>query len=548
MTPPPDPQTLPPPPPQPRPLRLWMVLAIPLLVLAVMGKSCAYGFVDYDDHDLINNPHMAGTTWGDIAAFWGKPYEGQSYYKPMSHTLWGLLALISQQVPTGRPGELLNPHLFHAANIVIHAMAALMVLLILFRLVGDPLAAFFGAALFALHPIQVEAVAWCTGLPCSVSALFMLASLWLYLRYADAGQPRDKIKLYALATLAFLAAVLSKPTATVQPVLVGVVAFWLLRRPLLRIIKEMTPWLLMALPLMLLTKSLEPDSMLSFVPALWQRVLIMGDTLTFYVSKVFVPSGLSIDYGRTPEFVLGQGWIYATGLAPFLLALLLWRKYSNPWIWAGLGIFVVGLGPVLGLVPFGHQEISTTADRYLYPSMLGPALLAARGLKDRRRPALLATASAVLLLLALLSLFQTHTWSSSNRLLNNALEVNPNSSLAHVNFGVLLARRNKDKAAMTHLRRAVELRPHDVKAHYNLALLYARNGRMQQAAASYEAALKLSPAKLNARKNLAMLLLRMGQTDQAIVHYRAALKIRPADPTLHNNLGVALEHKGNVAG
>jgi len=521
-----------------------MVVAIPLLVLATMGKSCAYSFVDYDDHDLINNPHMASTTWGDIAAFWGKPYEGQSYYKPMSHTLWGLLAKVSQIFPPDGPGELLNPHLFHAANIIIHSLAALMVLLILMRLAGDPLAAFFGAALFAVHPIQVEAVAWCTGLPCNVSGLFMFVSLWLYLKYADAEQRRDRMRLYILATLAFLAGVLSKPTATVQPVFVGVIAFYLLRRPLLQVVKEMAPWLLLAAPLMFITKSLEPDSMLAFVPALWQRVLIMGDTLTFYVSKLLLPAELGIDYGRTPQYVLDQVWIYATGLAPFLLALLLWRKYSSPWIWASLGVFVVGLGPVLGLVPFGHQEISTVADRYLYPSMLGPALLVAGVLRVRRRSGFILGPALVLALLAMLAFLQTYSWRDSEAVLTHALRVNPKSSLAHVNFGVLLAKQNKDREAAAHLKRAVQLRPHDVKAHFNLGLLYARNGRLLQAAASYQAALELNPSKVVAHKNLALVLMRMGRASEAITHYRAAIKLKPGDPVLHNNLGVALERAG----
>ena len=535
-----------------RSLRLrWVALALTLLILAVMGKACSYGFVDYDDHALINNPHMAATTWSEIPGFWGKPYQGQTYYKPMSHTLWAALALVSANFPTGRPGELLNPHIFHAANIVLHVIAALVVFLILVRLVRDRWAALMGAALFAVHPLQVEAVVWASGMPCSVSGLFMLVALWLYTLYATqpmgqggrerAAGRRTAALYYTLATLAFLAAIFSKPTATVLPVLGGIIGYWLLRRPLWQVVKEMAPWLLMALPLMILTKSLEPDTMLGFVTPLWQRPLIMGDALSFYIYKLFIPANLGIDYGRTPQHVLQQGWVYVTGLAPLGLALLLLFKYSKGWLWAALGIFVVALAPVLGLVPFGHQEISTVADRYLYPSMLGPALAAAWVFaRHRRRRAVMVTSVLVLALLCCLSLFQTHNWRHSSSLLNHTLSVNPNSSLGHVNLGAMLARRGEDAEAIQHLSRAIEISPRDVKAHYNLGLLFSRQGKVPRAIRSYQAALRIRPSKFSANRNLALLLLQQGQTDLAITHFERALAVRPGDPVTHNNLGNAL--------
>ena len=242
-----------------------------------------------------------------------------------------------------------DPRLFHSLNLLLHLLSVLIVwrILELFLRLRRPTgtetavdgtslplewAACGGALLFAIHPIQVEPVAWATGFKDVLFGLLSLVAVWHYLRYVDArmqpgtGRPSRARLHYGLATGAFVLALLAKPTAVVLPLIVWLLAAWGWRRSWREQIAGLSVWVIIAVAWGLLTRWVQPGTSLAFEPPLWARPLIAGDAVLFYLYKLVLPLRFGPDYGRTPQVVLEHGWLFLTGLAPFALAGWLWLK------------------------------------------------------------------------------------------------------------------------------------------------------------------------------------------------------------------------------
>ena len=340
-------------------------------------------------------------------------------------------------------------------------------------------------------------------------------------------------------------------------------------------------WVILAVPFIILAKWVQPDSSVRFVTPLWARPLLAGDALTFYLYKLILPVGLGPDYGRPPEWVLQQSWVYLIWIFPCALAgMIWWLRDRQPWLLASAGIFVIGVLPVLGLVPFSFQYISTVADRYLYLSMLGPALALAWLLAQRRGRMGAMICGLGLGLLGIASALQARVWHDNESLWRHALTVTHGSSPihynlasalhkrgqleeaaehyrraleidftstdAHNNLGIILARQGKLKEASEHYRRALEIDPADVFAHYNLGNLLARQGELKEAAELYRRALEKDPDYADAHYNLGSLLAWRGELEEAAKHYRRVLEINSADAEAHSDLAKILDRQGNA--
>ena len=254
----------------------------PGLLAAVLALLCFrqvgfHDFVVYDDSiHVYANPHLKKTPLSNIPKFWQAPYEG--LYIPVTYTVWaGIAGATSRDTTSGTEH---NPYAFHLANLLVHLLSVLVVAALLRRLVRHDWAAFGGALLFALHPLQVEPVAWVSGLKTVLGGFFLLAAAWQYVCYAGAPVGGSKRRLhYALATAAFVLAMLAAPGAVVAPLVAGIIACTLLGRPVRQTAKELLPWLLVAIPVVIVTKMSQPDLEPAFIPALWQRPLIAGDAV-----------------------------------------------------------------------------------------------------------------------------------------------------------------------------------------------------------------------------------------------------------------------------
>lgn len=520
------------------PLRLALLLAG--LVLVVFLPVCGFEFVNYDDgFNIYNNWRVTQFSWSNLFRFWQAPYE--KLYIPLTYTLWSVLDVVADGLGGGQCSAL-DPTVFHTANLVLHLGCSLAVLAILRRLVINSWAAWAGALLFAVHPVQVEAVAWVTGLKDVFSAFWALLAIWQYLLYCSCPQDGRHARRawihYGVLGFCFGLAILAKPGVVIVPLLLLVIGRLWLGRGWRLLALEIIPLVLMTVPVIIMTKGAQPDSGQAWQPELWQRFLVAGDALSYYFYKVVAPARLAPDYGRTPRFVLGHGWVYFTFLLPVVALALRCRFRRAGGCLVAADIFAVSLLPVLGLVSFDFQNISTVADRYLYLAMLGPGLAIAWALaRWRTWQAWLIFVVAVALLIGKTVVQEGH-WRNSARLTAHALTVNPQSWVMNNNHGLAMVQAEEYGQAVVSFERAVDANPGYAEAYNNLGALYRQLGQNSDAEDNFHKALELNPKNAKAAFSLARLHRLRHQPMQAIAYYRQAIAAKPDFIEAYNNLGL----------
>ncbi|NTV15399.1 MAG: tetratricopeptide repeat protein [Desulfobulbaceae bacterium] len=515
----------------------------PLLVVLVMssgilGAVCGHDFIAYDDEiNIYGNRFVTNFTFVNFLHFWSGLY--QNLYIPLTYNFWLVIAKVANFFPASAANTL-NPFPFHAANLLFHLGCTSLVYLIVQALVDDEWGAAAGAMLFAVHPVQVEAVSWATGLKDVLSGFWALLAVWQYVLYTRVSSDQRKRYLhYTVASAAFICAILSKPSALALPLAVALLGFLLMSRSPKLLAKELAPWMLVAIPVLLITKFAQPVSGQNFSPTGWQRLLVAGDAWTFYLTKCLWPWHLGADYGRTPQQVLGQGWwMWLSGVLPYLfLPLFYWR--GNSYCRAALGISLAMLLPVSGFVSFDFQEYSTVADRYFYLAMLGPAVIWGWLVGSYRswKPLLVAVV-IVLGLCSLRSLVQVRHWQNGSTFYRNALAVNPHSWLAANNLGVISLDRKELPEAARLFEQALAAKPDYAVALNNLGAVHGLQGHLLSAQELFARALGLNPSYADAAANLGDIYLRRGELVRAREYYRRALEIKPDFADVHNALGV----------
>ena len=538
-----------------------LILVLILASLLAYGQTINFHFLGWDDDvNVYNNSYYQPVTLPNTLQFWHQRYNDT--YRPVPHTVWAALAANAQlpeprSIPASQPSSL-DPRVFHAANLALHILNGLLVYAILCALIKKDWAAALGAGLFALHPVQVEAVAWITGINDLLHAFFSLGALWLYLRYALLAQGRTSVErdtphalyaLYGAALVCFVLALLSKPAAVTVPLVAAILGWHGANRPLKSCFKDLISWGIAALICVWAAQSEAPPDPTVAVPW-WTRPLVAGDALGFYLGKLVWPFSLAPDYGRPPRSVvenLGVVW-----LLPLLVGVVLWRyRRRVPGLTVGALLFVVALLPVLGLLTFRFQFYSTVADRYLYFPMLGICFglawwLAQLQTKASKKAALAAT-SLVLLAFGLGSWSQARHWNDTWALWRHTLRVNTQSWLAHDNLGMAFLHGDQLPRSVSHFEASVKLNPNYHNSRLNLGSAYDRQGRFDDALQQYWRASSLDATDPRPLFNMGVTLSKRGQTSQAIARFRQALSLDPALPDAHYALGLSLNQLGDYA-
>jgi Flp pilus assembly protein TadD len=441
---------------------------------------------------------------------------------------------------------------YHLANILLHATVASVAGLVLYRLAIP--GAYFAAAIFALHPVQAESVAWISEIKNTLSAVFYLGAALAWLRYRREGA----LGAYALALALFVLALCSKTVTATLPAALLVIEWW--RRGSLswrRDVQPLAPFFVLGAAAGLMTVWVERSLVGAEGPAFdftpIERVLIAGRALWFYASKLFWPANLVFIY---PRWSVSQaaGWQYVYPAAAITVIALTWalrRRWRGPL--AGVLYFAGTLFPALGFFNVYPFLFSFVADHFQYLASLGLITLAGGGfawLLQRKgvwkRPATQAICAAVLATLAIVTWRQSHAYIDVETLYRVTLERNPESWMAHNNLAAALIARGEVEEAIAHIAKALAIRPGYAEARNNLGLALARRGRVDEALEQYRKALELQPAYAEAHNNLGVLLARRGQFEDAIAHYQHALQIDPTLAAAHYNLAEALTSRGRT--
>jgi Flp pilus assembly protein TadD len=516
------------------------LIVIILAGAATLGRVAKFDFTSWDDYETVaHNPQLRPPTARSIASFWTEPQ--MDLYVPLTYTVWAIAANGALDPPTGE----LDPRVFHTLNLALHLTAGCITFLLIRDLLNAPVAALIGALLFVVHPLQVESVAWVSGMKDVLFGLLSLTAIWQYVRLV-----RDEVHgslvptgewwgRYLAAIAMLMLAMLAKPTAMVVPAVVIVLDRFVIGRSWKRAIVWTWPWLVLALACAIAAKRFQPaPDATAVAPALWLRPLVAGDALAFYVRKLVAPVVLGLDYGRTPQRIFDTGRAYWTWLIPAGVAIVLVLKRQHVRVVAaGAMVFAIVLSPLLGLVPFDFQGYSTVADHYMYLAMLGPVLAVAWVVAQNQTSRTIAIAAVVLVLLAARSFDQTTYWRNSDTLFARALQVNPTSYASYNSLAAADIDRQQFARAVELSERAIALAPNWFPGHLTYANALIRMGRPDEAIRAYRRVLDLRPEHPPALDNLAALLAERGRLDQAIPLARRAVELDPASVNARLNLG-----------
>jgi hypothetical protein len=486
-----------------------ILLLLAGVTIAVFWRVCQLDFLnDWDDGEHISlNRDLNPVTLGSLAQYWVRPQV--NLYIPVTFSVWAAVAGVARTGAPDDAGVTLNPWLFHGANLVMHVAVVMVVFHLLRRFVAWEWAACLGALLFAVHPMQVEPVAWASGMKDLLSGLMSFACLLLYVRTAQGPTPGGAGKRwagYAGSAALFMLAMLAKPSAAAIPLVAAAIDRLLLRGPWRRVLPMMFAGLALALPVLWVTRGAQPAGALQFVAPLWCRPLVAADAVAFYVGKLLLPVHLLPDYGRSPWWLMHSFQVRWTWAVSALLAAAAWlARRRTPRLSAAFAIFVLAMAPVLGLVPFLYQATSTVADRYAYLAMLGPALALAAVIDRWGSRATVAGAATILAALAIRSYFQVPVWQDEQTLFKHELSLVPYSLVGNTVLGTIAARQGMTTQAVDHALAAAHSVPDSPRKFLEVGRLLASRGRRDEAIDAYRQALRLDPANTQATDALAAL-------------------------------------------
>jgi tetratricopeptide (TPR) repeat protein len=571
----------------------YVYLVLIALTWLVFGQTLWHDFVNLDDHVYVyDNPLITRglTLDGVINAF--------------VHTHarnWHPLTTLSHMLDCQLFGLKAGGH--HFTNVLLHSVSVVLLFFLLKQMTSAFWQSAFVAALFAIHPLHVESVAWVSERKDVLSAVFFMLTLWAYVRYVQARS----IRRYLTVALLLALGLMSKPMLVTVPFVLLLLDYW----PLDRFSRERTRLadggrcphrahsvaflLVEKIPLFALSAlsciatslvQLYSEGAIDQLPFAW-RLNNAAVSYVAYIWQMFWPARLAVFYPHpTDQLPLWQVLLAIAFLISVSLLAIRWRK-ERPYIFTGWFWYVGMLVPVIGLVQAGEQA---RADRYTYLPQIGLYMLIAWGIADMMAPILksnLATrpvavglgpikrgprgvqtdgtqgrgykpffaaiAAVIIITLAWRAFEQTSYWKNSETLWNHALAVTTDNAMAHNNLGYLFLQRGELDSAISHFETALMIRSRNAAAHYNLgealvennlANALARKGLLDEAISHYEKAVKLRPDYGDPYFNLGSVLFQNGRTDEAIAQWQKALATQPNDAGFHTVLGNAFLKKG----
>jgi protein O-mannosyl-transferase len=556
----------------------WALILMGVVILAYQSVWQA-GFMWDDDMIVTSNPCIVGPfglkeIWTtSMARFY--PFVLTTFW--LEHKLWGLAPLP-----------------YHLVNILLQALCGVVLWRVLRNL--EVRGAWLGAALWALHPVQVETVAWISEMKNTESCLFYLLTILFFVKGLKTGNPGNRSDgnwTYALALLCGILATASKSSTLLLPVVLALCSWWVRGRCHWRDLAKVAPFLLITIVAGAITMQIlqrNGGDELHWAQSWPERLITAGNIFWCYLGKLLWPHPLMTLYPSW-EIDAGQWTSYLPIVAVALVLIILWLKrqsWSRPYFFA-FAYYLATLLPVMGLFSMSEFRYSLVEDHLQYLASMGPLALAGAGLTSfsdfaiSRRPWLRsALCAGLLFVLGLLSWRQAWFYQNPNTLwtydlaqnpncwlaysglgvgfaqkgqvdkaiefYQKSLAINPTYTLTHDNLGQALVQKGQTDEAIAQYQEALAIDPNFVTAYYDLGLALLQKGQADGAIEQFQRALKINPNSVTIHYNLGLVLLQTGQVDRAIEQFQMALKIDPNSALAHDNLGAALFHKGQVDG
>ena len=559
-----------------RVLPALFVLSLAAATIMAYRPAWNGGFLWDDDAYITNNELL--TAPNGLRRIW-LSFDSPSQYFPLTYTsfrieraLWGL-----------------NPSGYHWTNIFLHVANALLVWRLLARLKLP--GAWLAAAIFALHPVQVESVAWITERKNVLMGFFFLLTLFAWIAFTDESTRRPW-RFYVLAMILYALALSAKTTACTLPAALLLI-LWLQKKPIgKRRLIQILPFLILGFSMGLVAVWWERYHQGTHGPLFalssLERTLVASHAVWFYLGKLLCPSNLIFIYPKwtiAATRALDYTWLLA-GVA-LCFAIYLARRYLGRGVEVAAVFFVATLSPVLGFIMLYTFRYTFVADHYQYLACIAPIALFSAGtarLADvftRARPFILSAAACAAAVLWALTWRQSAMYGDIEALWRTTLAKNPNCWMAHNNLGIVLFQKGEIDEAVSHYRITLNLQPDFWDADYNLGTALLKKGeideaiayctravtiapndpdaqvalgnslaqkeRVDDAIAHYKKALAIRPDYFIAHYALGHIFLEKGEIDAAVFHSRAAVSIQPQNADAHTNLAVAFDEKGQIA-
>jgi tetratricopeptide (TPR) repeat protein len=525
--------------------------------LTVFWQVQHHDFIELDDRVYVtDNDHVqAGLTKeGVVWAF-------TTFHAANWHPLTWLSHMLDCQLFGVRPG------MHHLTNLLIHIANSILLLLVLNTMTGALWRSAFVAALFALHPLHVESVAWVSERKDVLSTLFWLLTMWGYARYVD----HPGLNRYLMVLLLFALGLMAKPMLVTLPFVLLLLDYWPFGRVQLRqsskgsyteaqgssafhLVLEKAPLFALAAVSSVLTLLAQYKAgalkTLDIIPVEFRSANALVSYMS-YIGKMIWPHNLAVFYphpGMVPMWqAVGAGLFLVCLSILFVIPVGAGRRF--PYLTVGWLWYLGTLVPVIGLVQVGSQAM---ADRYTYIPLIGLFIMISwssydfvRGWRNTRVVLAIST-GVVLLALMACTWVQVGLWKNSTTLFKHAFNVTDNNYKAHNLMGIALERQGRLKEALRQYSEALRIKSDYPEAYYNTGNVLMRQKRLKEALRQYSEALRIKPEYPEAHNNMGVALARQGRLKEAINHFYAALRIKPDFSDAHDNLGVALAQQGRI--
>jgi len=523
---------------------LLVCLFFVIAILSVYWQVRNYSFVNYDDRQYVTQNHyvQAGLTLESIK--WSFTAIHASNWHPLT---W-LSHMLDCQIYEMNPGH------HHMTNVLLHILNTLLLFLVFKRMTGKLWQSGFVAALFALHPLHVESVAWVAERKDLLSTFFWMLTLWSYVRYVE----RSDFNRYLPVLFFFILGLMAKPMLVTLPFVLLLLDYWPLRRFELGsrdennsqqrrfnfglICEKMPLFFLSAVSSVVTYIVQESSGAVNSLAVIPFHIRIANATVSYasYIGKMIWPHNLAVFYPY-PESIVSwkiTGAVLLLGVISVIVCQMVRTKpyFAVGWLW-----YIGSLVPVIGIVQAGVQKM---ADRYTYVPLIGLFIIIAWGVPDilvrwRHKKIILAISTTfVLSAFMICTWFQVKNWQNSITLFEHALDVTVDNSIAHINLGEALAGQGKIDAAVRHYYEALRIKPNLAAPHLNLGVALKEGGKLSEAINHFSKVLGLKSDCAEVHYELGDTLDRKGDFASAIEHYLEAVRIKPDYAKVYNNLGV----------